>query len=52
MNPKLWEKVKNLTGTDDELKRLTEIRNKDLITVHEYWIVRAKWAENKSRLKE
>lgn len=51
MNQKLWAKVKDLTGTDEELKRLTEVRNKDLITVHEYWNIRAAWAANKSKLK-
>ena len=47
--PLLWEKLKDLTGTPDELERLKKIRDK--LTTADYWIIRARWAENASKQK-
>jgi hypothetical protein len=46
----LWNKIKNLTGTDKEVKRLFEVMLEGKITETEYWNVRAQWSKNAHKL--
>jgi hypothetical protein len=48
-DPKLWEKVKDLTGTDDEIRRLNEYNRTGKLHQNDYWIIRAKWTANSSK---
>jgi hypothetical protein len=48
----LWEKIKNLTGTDKELKRLNDINAEGKLLADEYWTIKARWAANKKRARD
>jgi hypothetical protein len=48
-NEKLWLKVKDLTGTEDEQRRLTKLKVDKYITEQEYWVIRMQWLSNKPK---
>lgn len=47
-NQILWDKVKNLTGTEEEIKKLDGMVAEKKLGLRDYWIIRAEWARNKS----
>lgn len=47
----LWNKVKDLTGNEKEVKRLDFIQKEGKITETEYWHIRVHWTANASKLR-
>jgi hypothetical protein len=48
----LWNKLKNRTGTEKEVKRLEEIRKEGKITTKEWFLIRSHWLKNAKTLRD
>lgn len=48
----LWEKVKDLLGTKDDVRRLDATNAQGRLTADDYWSIKARWVANKARERD
>lgn len=46
-NQKLWDKIKDLKGTSEEIRRLEQLKAEKKIDFTDYWVIKLQWVSNK-----